>query len=394
MRAEAATALAEIAGGLVGRIVRHDHRPLLDRDVGEPHHLPCLETLVQDRLVDDHHHVAPGAVLVLGELGDRHLQHREGRVRAVPGRHLQPRDLGSAQVLGRRRRRSLQQLLAIDDLQHAALVGAVAEIDAIAGGSGRDRAVQFCRHGAGGAGLLAGQAEVADLLRMRGIGEVVDLRHAPHPPVGRARDEVGDAGVAFPPVLVRVLQPVEPRHQHGVRGIGGVPDLVRLATEGAEHVDGILVGASRSSGRQALAVAHAHHLRAAAFVLAGLSRDVTKVFGLRGIGNIDERRAVVLGLAGQRIDGSGHVVGAAVMADVGDPAIALAMDRGLVRRARLQVVAADQFHVGGFRRGADLLLLCCRPGRHRQSPEDRKCASHQGVSPICPRLYRGRERLS
>ena len=105
------------------------------------------------------------------------------------------------------------------------------------------------------------------------------------------------------------------------------------------------------------AVAHPHHLRAARLVGAGRARDVVQVFRMRRIGDVDDRGAVVLGLAGQRIDRRRHVVGAAVMADIGDVAVALLVDGGLVGRARLQVVPADQLHVGGFRRRADLLFL-------------------------------------
>ena len=52
----------------------------------------------------------------------------------------------------------LMQLLAVEDLQHAALVGAVAEIDAVALRPGRDAAMQFGRDGrAGRARLLPRQ---------------------------------------------------------------------------------------------------------------------------------------------------------------------------------------------------------------------------------------------
>src|SRR5258708_6870794 len=163
VRAEAAAALAEIAAGLGYGPVRYHHRPALDRDVGEPHHLPRLLALVQDRLVDDHDDVALAAVLVLGELGYRHLLHGEGRVRAVPARHHEPRDLRGAQIVRRRLLRSLEQFLAVDDLQDAALVCAVAEIDAVALRPGRDRPGQPGRPPAGGAPLPARQAEVAGL---------------------------------------------------------------------------------------------------------------------------------------------------------------------------------------------------------------------------------------
>ena len=50
-------------------------------------------------------------------------------------------------------------------------------------------------------------------------------------------------------------------------------------------------------------------------------------------------------------------VGAAVMADIGDPAVALVMDGRLIGAAGLQVVVPDQLHVGGFGRRPDHLLL-------------------------------------
>ena len=157
---------------------------------------------------------------------------------------------GIAQIVRRRLLRPVEQLVAVDDLQEAALVGAVAEIDPVALRPGRDRPVQFGRHRAGRAGLLAGQAEIADLHGMRGIAEIVDLRHAPGAPVRRARHEKGNAGVAFPPVLVRVLQAADPRDQHRIGGIGDVPDLMRLAAEGAQHVDRVGIALGQASCRR------------------------------------------------------------------------------------------------------------------------------------------------
>ena len=218
-------------------------------------------------------------------------------MRAVEGRHRHARDFRQAQIFRRRLLRPVDQLLAVDDLQEAALVGAVAEIDAVALRSGRDRAVQFGRHRAGRARLLAGQAEIADLDGMGGIAEIVDLRHAARAPVRRARHQKGDAGVAFPQALVRVLQAADPRDQHRIGGIGNVPDLMRFAAESAQHVDRVAIAL-----RQRLAVADAHHLRAAGFVFAFLPGNVAQIFGLRGIGDIDDRGAVRLGLAGLRID--------------------------------------------------------------------------------------------
>jgi len=163
-----------------------------------------FQAFVQDLLVDDHHEVALGALLVLRELGQRNVEQRQRRVRAVAGLKVEPPDLRVEQVLVGRLLRSVQQLLAVHDLQHAVLVGAVAEVDAVALGPGGDRPVQVGRGRAGRARLLAGQAEAADEHGLLRVGEVVHLRHAARAPALDARDEIGDPGVALPPVLVSV----------------------------------------------------------------------------------------------------------------------------------------------------------------------------------------------
>ncbi len=143
------------------------------------------------------------AKAVAGELVDRHPQHRDrpcARRRADRCRAARPAD---RQVRRRRLLRALQQLLAVDDLQHAAGAAAIAEIDAVLVDH-RDRTMQIGRHRAGRARLLAGQAEVADLHRLRRVLEIVDLGHALGAPAGHGGDEIGNAGLALPPVLVRV----------------------------------------------------------------------------------------------------------------------------------------------------------------------------------------------
>ena len=260
---------------------------------------------------------------------------------APRGRHVEAADLGVEQV-GHGRREAIgglriarQQLVAVHDLHHTLGPGAVGEVDAIAE---RDGPVDALRRGAGRARLLARQAEVADETRVRGVAQVIDLRHTISPPAeGRAvRDEVRDTGVALPPVLVRALEAVE----HGgeprrLRGIGHVPDLVGQVAERAQEVRLVLVGA-----RQRLAVADSHHRRTARLRLTLRARDVVQIARVLRIGDIDDRRAVVLGLAGERI----HPL-AAVVADVGDPARALVVHDRLVRGARLEVVHPHQAHV-------------------------------------------------
>ncbi len=138
----------------------------------------------------------------------------------------------------------------------------------------------------------------------------------------------------------------------GLAGSATFQNLVRLAAERAQHVDR---GAVASGQR--LAVADPHHLRAAGLVFALLARDMAKIFRLRRIGHVDDGGAVGLGLPGLRIDRDRNIVGAAVVADIGNPALALVMNRRLIGATRLQIAGPDQLHVGRFGRCADHLAL-------------------------------------
>ena len=165
-------------------------------------------------------------------------------------------------------------------------------------------------------------------------------------------------------------RPIEAGQQHRIGGVGDVPDFMALAAEHAQHVDlgGIALG-------QRLAVAYPHHLGAAALVVPFRAGDVLEVFRIGRIGHVDDRGAVELGLAGHLVDRLGHVVGAAVMADIGDVAVALLVDGGLIGAAGLQVVIADQPHVHRLGRIADLLLL--RQSRRRQQGRSSQSERHR-----------------
>src|SRR6185437_1505011 len=97
--------------------------------------------------------------------------------------------------------------------------------------------------------------------------------------------------------------------------------------------------------------------RAARLVFSLLPWDMLQIFRVRGVGDVDDRGAVRLGLPRDRIERARNLVGAAVMADIGDVAVALVMDGRLIGAARLQIAVTDQPHVLGFARCADLLLL-------------------------------------
>src|SRR5439155_14146807 len=114
--------------------------------------------------------------------------------------------------------------------------------------------------------------------------------------------------------------------------------------------------------RQRRSIAHARHLRAAGLVAANLTWNVKQVSRPRRIRHVEDRRAVELLLPGERIDRSWNRVGAAMMADIRNPTVALPMDGGLVSTSTFEVVGADKPHVtglwwitdGGRRRAAGL----------------------------------------
>ena len=167
----------------------------------------------------------------------------------------------------------------------------------------------------GRAWLGADHAEVADELRRGGIAEIEDLQPAVGgPSLGlQVGDQVGDAGVALPPVLVRAVEPLgEDGDLLGSGGIGDVPDIVAEVAVGAQQVD--LAGLAP---RQLVAGAGLDHLRAA---IRTDGSHLEQMVGERAprVRHVDDREAIGLHLAGQRIERR-----AVMMADIGDPPIAL-----------------------------------------------------------------------
>src|SRR5260370_7059939 len=108
---------------------------------------------------------------------------------------------------------------------------------------------------------------------MRGIAEIINLRHAAPAPARGARDQKGDAGVAFPPTLVRILQAPDPGDQNGIGGIGDIPDLMRFAAQAAQHIDRVAIAPG-----QRLAVADAHPLRAPSLLFSFPAWDLSPIF--------------------------------------------------------------------------------------------------------------------
>src|ERR1700681_5121510 len=107
---------------------------------------------------------------------------------------------------------------------------------------------------------------------------------------------------------------------------------MRLATESAQHVDRVRIATGQLG-----AVAYADHLRAALLVGAFLTGDMSDVERVSDVGDIDNRGAVKLRLAGERIDRFRHRVGSAVMADIGEPSIAFPMNGRSIGAPPLQI---------------------------------------------------------
>ena len=85
--------LQKSAGCLRHAPGRDRRRGALHGHVDEPDELARLLALVQDLLVGHDDEIAHLADLVLGELRNRHLKHREGGVSARQRRHVEPADL-------------------------------------------------------------------------------------------------------------------------------------------------------------------------------------------------------------------------------------------------------------------------------------------------------------
>ena len=111
-----------------------------------------------------------------------------------------------------------QQLFPVHDRNHTVVAGAIGDVDPILLGPSRNRAMDAfaaIRIMVMGLGLRADHAEVADVYRLCRIAQVVDLQViAARPSFLRVvGDQIRDAGVAFPPALVRASEVVDDRRQ-------------------------------------------------------------------------------------------------------------------------------------------------------------------------------------
>jgi len=251
---------------------------------------------------------------------------------------------------------SVSSFFAVDDLQEAALVGAVSEIDAIAFRPGRDRPVQFRSvprrwSPAPGPGRPKSRIflpDAAGSLEVVGPGS-----SAAYASRGRQTPGTQCRCPHFPTqfLWVSFSPPSRVDQKPDLAGSRDVPDFMRLAAiAGAAYRTALAVAFWGS----AFAIAECrNHLARARRPRTWPSCPgiMPQIFRLRGIGDIDDGGAIWARPCPVRgLTGAGDVVGAAVMADIGDPAIALMMDGRLITRLRAcQVAGSDQLHVGTLR---------------------------------------------
>ena len=249
---------------------------------------------------------------VPGSLGS--ARRRSARSCARPGRATSCRNptCGASSSAPGRLDRVLelgQQLLAIDDRDHAVVAGAVGDVDAILLGAGRNGAVNALAFLRGTrARLRADHPEIADVDRLGRIAQVVDLQVVAAVPslVALVRDQIRDAGVALPPALVRPAEAIDDRDQLArLRRIGHVVEFVRRVAEGRSRYHFPLTPCGNVSPL---------HTR----TICAPPRPegmCARYFGRAGIGHVDDRRPVDFRLAGHRVHDRLLVV---VMADVRD----------------------------------------------------------------------------
>src|SRR5712691_3475548 len=299
---------------------------------------------VRRRLGGDEHDVANGSDVVAGighEVRDRDLADREAGVRAVvrvhdPAPELRSLEVGTGRRELRRRSRATgnpraegrgQELGAVNDLHDPVGAGAVREIDPVESGArpsdrvggvvgpGRDGAVDAGHRSEVGwnhaSRLLPVEGPVAEEHRICRVAEIEDEDVvAPPPPVRRviaaSADDVGDAGVAFPPALVRpgegacgpalgANDRIPTRYRSDTRGMARVrhvPDLVRRVRIAAQHEHLAEVGTD--------AVAHSDHLGATAAPVG--DGKMEQLLRVPRVGDVDDRCAVRLVLADERIE--------------------------------------------------------------------------------------------
>src|SRR6266853_2880474 len=99
MRAETSARRTEVATILRNRPRRYANWFRFGGDIEDSRDLPAFLTLIPSCLADQQHEIFNLAELLIGELGERHVQHRSDIMRAYIGGEIHSRDHRIAQVL-------------------------------------------------------------------------------------------------------------------------------------------------------------------------------------------------------------------------------------------------------------------------------------------------------
>jgi len=110
---------------------------------------------------------------------------------------------------------------------------------------------------------------------------------------------------------------------------------------------------------------------------------MSEILGAPRVGYVDNRRAIRLLRAGERIQRA-----ATVMTNVSDPASTLHVDHRLIGTPRLKVVGAQQPHIHSLGALTTRLFLGVRLPRHKVSEDNRpgQCNNHRRRAQF-PRIF-------
>src|ERR1035437_5963617 len=136
MRAVAAAAVAEIAAGLGHRPRRDAQDFRFGGDIEDSEHLLWGAALVVCRFSYRYDEIALALIYIFLEIWQVHPEHGKRRVRANIRRQFELGDDGRFEVRFGGFLRTMDQLVAVEDLDHAILGGAVADVYTVALGSG------------------------------------------------------------------------------------------------------------------------------------------------------------------------------------------------------------------------------------------------------------------
>ena len=205
VHAESTASMTKITGLLRHLEVRDRKRMGLVGDVYEKRDIALRLACLVKLLRDNDEQVDSVVLRIVGVVGNLDTQNGLRRVRAVIARHVEPCDLRVKQVVSCRRQRignagvAVHQFVTIQNLNDTVSAWAVTHVDAI---TVSERLVQTRRFAARRPRLPAIEREVADVLRLLGITEIVKLQRSGSEPTFSRAVQIRNTGFTFPLNLV------------------------------------------------------------------------------------------------------------------------------------------------------------------------------------------------